>query len=615
MSRIHGTRAIIAESITGASLAQIVEAAKINLTALYASANGPDTAPFDSNDVLKPEFGGSGINNGTNTLTMGGDLNFSSGFTTTGAFTTTLAQTGNVVLTLPSVDGTLATQQYVDGIAQALDIKNSCLAATQAALPAVTYDNGAAGVGATLTADANGALPAQDGVTLSVGSRLLVKNQVAALQNGIYVVTALGDESNPFVLTRAVDCDGSPENEVSGGMFAFVEQGTVSAGHGYVTIWDGNIVVGTDPVNFTQFSGAGQLVAGNGISISGNTVSIDAGYWDDVQAINTLDMANLVNEQGLVTADLIKLAALDSTAEEINALNGAGCTNADFVKLHDLQVSALSINDLVTLTILASNASGEGASLVGIESITNMTATTVQGALAELQGDIDALEASVGAISFSGTNYLDAETTVYGAFVTLDSALGTLQSDLDAEVIARGDADTTLQGNIDAEEAARIAADDVLQGNIDAEAAARVAADGVLQANIDKFSSEATGEGASLVALETDEYGSVIANLDATTVQGALAELQGDIDAILAVGGGETTKSYEYVGVGDNSTTLFTVAEGSFIAGSLQVFINGLLVKKGAGAEEVNETNAAAGTFTFGDAPKTNDEIIVTYRY
>lgn len=83
----------------------------------------------------------------------------------------------------------------------------SAKAATTAALPAATYANGTAGVGATLTATANGALAAQDGITLVANDRLLVKNQAAPAQNGIYIVTNAGAAGAAFVLTRAIDAD------------------------------------------------------------------------------------------------------------------------------------------------------------------------------------------------------------------------------------------------------------------------------------------------------------------------------------------------------------------------------------------------------------------------
>jgi hypothetical protein len=76
-------------------------------------------------------------------------------------------------------------------------------------LPAVTYANGTAGVGATLTANANGVMAAVDGITPVAADRVLVKNQAAALQNGIYTVTSIGAVGAPFVLTRAIDADTS----------------------------------------------------------------------------------------------------------------------------------------------------------------------------------------------------------------------------------------------------------------------------------------------------------------------------------------------------------------------------------------------------------------------
>ena len=167
----------------------------------------------------------------------------------------------------PTSASDAANKSYVDSISAGLDPKASVRAATTAALPASTYNNGTGGVGATLTADANGALAAQDGITLVVGNRLLVKNQASALQNGIYTVTQVGDGSNPFILTRATDQDGSPANEVSGGNFTFVEAGTAQQGSGWVVVFDGNITVGTDSISWTQFSDAGSAVT----SVNGQT--------------------------------------------------------------------------------------------------------------------------------------------------------------------------------------------------------------------------------------------------------------------------------------------------------------------------------------------------------
>jgi hypothetical protein len=138
----------------------------------------------------------------------------------------------------------------ISSLASGLSWKDAAIAATTADLPASTYANGASGVGATLTADANGAIPAQDGVSLSVNDRFLVKDQTAGLENGIYDVTQLGDGSNPWILTRVVDADESAEID---GAAIFVQQGTASEDLAFVQTADAP-TMGTTALSFSQFS-------------------------------------------------------------------------------------------------------------------------------------------------------------------------------------------------------------------------------------------------------------------------------------------------------------------------------------------------------------------------
>lgn len=175
-------------------------------------------------------------------------------------------------LAAPTADTDAATKAYVDALKQGLVVKSPVRAATTANIDA-TYANGTAGVGATLTGKANGALAAIDGATLAVGQRVLVKNQTDAKQNGIYVVTKIGSGTEAFVLTRASDFDNSVEGSVQGGAYCFIQEGTVNADCGYVCSTDGAIVLGTSNVTFVQFSGAGLITAGNGLSKDGNTLS------------------------------------------------------------------------------------------------------------------------------------------------------------------------------------------------------------------------------------------------------------------------------------------------------------------------------------------------------
>lgn len=134
-----------------------------------------------------------------------------------------------------------------------LDWKNSCRAATTTDLPACTYANGSSGVGATLTGDANGALSAQDGVTLIANDRILVKNQTDAEENGIYIVSVVGNGGAAFVLTRATDADTAAE--LSPGASVTIEEGTSNGTLGYRLTTTGAITIGTTDLTFTMIPG------------------------------------------------------------------------------------------------------------------------------------------------------------------------------------------------------------------------------------------------------------------------------------------------------------------------------------------------------------------------
>ena len=143
-----------------------------------------------------------------------------------------------------------ATKGFVEATSQGLDVKDSCVAATTANITISTALNN----GDTL-----------DGVTLSTNDRVLVKDQSTASQNGIYIVG-----SSP---ARADDLAAGAD---AAGMFTFVEQGTVNADNGFVcTSNKGSAVVGTNNLTYAQFSGAGQVTAGDGLDKSGNTISVD----------------------------------------------------------------------------------------------------------------------------------------------------------------------------------------------------------------------------------------------------------------------------------------------------------------------------------------------------
>ena len=143
-----------------------------------------------------------------------------------------------------------ATKYYVDAIATGLDVKESCRAATVAN---ITLSN-------TQTVD---------GVVLVAGNRVLAKNQTAAEDNGIYVVVDGG------AWTRSEDADNTPAGEVTSGMYTFITEGTVNADAGFILSTADPIVLGTTDLTFVQFSGAGQVIAGAGLTKDGNTLDVE----------------------------------------------------------------------------------------------------------------------------------------------------------------------------------------------------------------------------------------------------------------------------------------------------------------------------------------------------
>jgi hypothetical protein len=144
--------------------------------------------------------------------------------------------------------------------------------------------SGGLGIGATFTATANGAI-SLDSVSPTSGQRVLLKNQTDQKQNGVYTVTTVGTGGTPFVLTRATDSDNSTANQVRSGDFVFINSDsatTSNGGQGWVmntvgTGTGGTINIGTDNLNWVQFTGVSDATAGDGLTRTGNVISVGAG--------------------------------------------------------------------------------------------------------------------------------------------------------------------------------------------------------------------------------------------------------------------------------------------------------------------------------------------------
>jgi hypothetical protein len=509
---------------------------KANADAIISEASSRIAA-----DALKVDLAGD---------TMGGNLDFAETYRVTG-------------LAEPVDPSDAATKNYVDAFSAGLDVKESVRCATTANI--------------TLSG-----LQTIDGVNVASGDRVLVKSQTDASENGIYTAA-----SGSWV--RSTDTDGTPANEVSGGTFTFVEEGTTLADAGFVVQHVGNVVVGTDDMNWVQFSGAGQIIAGAGIKKQGNEIYLAFG-------------AGIIELPGdEIGIDLLGTGGLWMTEDGVNP---STATDAEIgIKLdgtslslsgNGLRLSDTTINNLSGLhteldntqvgaglgTGGSYNADGTASYIAAATSLFNadqllddQIKTNTDGLAAELiargnadsalQSELDATQVGAGlgangAYTAPASNYISGATSLKLADVALDTAIKSNEDDIAQEISDRSAA-------ISAEQTARSNADSTLQGNIN-----------TLQAEVDATQVGAgLGTGGAYTANGSANYLSGVSSLYAAdqALDVKLKELEDELDS--AVGGGGTSLSSLQTELDATQVGAGLGTGGTYTANGLANYIDG----------------------------------------
>jgi hypothetical protein len=282
----------------------------------------------------------------------------------------------------------VVNKNYVDAVASGLDPKASSRVIYNGEINTIsgyTYSFGDNGVGATLTFN-SGSFSTIDGVGLTTGDRVIINSSTELYVNGIYVYGA----TDSF-FTRATDFDGSPAQEVDGGEFSFVTEGTTYADTGWVVSQPNQAaIIGTTSIVWVQFSAAGVILAGDGLIQVGSDFNVNTGTGLTISSDTVAIADTTVSAGNYGTAGSVGTFTVNAQGQLVGATSVS------------IDINSTQINDFSTAvdTVIFDSANFVDGTTIDFTVLgaTGVTAEVIDGSLGTSKLDTDGAGATAGYI-------------------------------------------------------------------------------------------------------------------------------------------------------------------------------------------------------------------------
>ena len=493
----------------------------------------------------------------------------------------------------PTVDTGVATKAYVDGVAEGLDIKDSCTVGTTANIADLS------------------SVTSVDGVTLANNDRVLVKDQSTGSQNGIYVFTL-----STTTLARA---DDMAVGSNAAGTFTFVEKGNTNADKGFVCTTDkGSDTVGANSLTFTQFSGAGQITAGDGLTKSGDTISIsDDGVTNTMMADNAIDTDQ-------IAANAVTTAKIADSNVTTGKLDLTGQTNLTFGSTGGNQVLNIASHDLVDggLQLGGTLVTASAAELNYLD-ITTLGISEDSKAITQSSGGVITIGTTNGnqVLNVASHDLVDGGLQLGGTLVTASAAelnyldITTLGISEDSKAITQSSGGVITIGTTNGNQVLNVASHDLVDGGL--QLAGTLVTASAAELNILDGDTSATSTTlADADRLVVNDAGTMkqVALTDLETYMETSLDTLSNVTSVGALNSGSITSGFGSIDVGSSTiSTTGIITGGGLTVGNAVLTETELEILDGATVTttELNimdgDANAQASSVTIVDG----DQIIL----